>query len=868
MAEAKDTSKSAGNAGNGAASGGGVSSSADSHASAQPRGPVKLKNVWPIPVLVLATGMLVGGSALFIISRKQRPDPTLPFRAAVELVEKQQFEEGLEALNSKDVLRLVDFGPMTESERAQYHLSLARALFGTQAAKGMRVRENYRTIVDEFSEARKRGATLESADSVRLAESLLAIDEVEKALDVARSLPDADGGAAKRTRLIKMIIEHNLAADDRGGQGEAARKREAVTLELLASLVSDPELSNADKGWVLARQAELLLAMGRPEDAIDKLIRRIGLLRDVPHDQQGELYVLLGRAYFDSGQPAMASRQLEIADTLLQSSSQVRADMNVMLGRLAQDDKEYSLAKDRFAAVIAEFPNARALQRARLGIAEADAAMALQEKEHPDVEARERYAELVEEVNKSGTKAGVSKRDVFDSLMARFRERFDRVTEVGEDKQSALRYAEIAETLFKDSEVPPELLVAIGRTHRVLADDIMAQARAGKPEDFKVDDLDPTTRAEVKKRYMQAGEYLRRHAHAVAATDPSAYAQSLWLAADSFDLAGDLDEARKAFGQYADGASDNDPQKPAAKFRLALVFQARREYAAAIALYEQLAASRGAPGTNTQAGVWADQAIVPLAQCLFEDGNPANDADAERYLTSVVDGSSTMSPDAAAYRDALIQLGTMMYNAGKYPEAIGWLEQASNRYPDDRRVQSVRYRLADSHRLEAHRIGRALEGKLPQSQEQELKVMRVDHLRAAQALYQSVREALETREAHTLSGLEKVYIRNAYFYAGDCAFDLKDYDAAIAAYDAARLRYTDDPASLVAMAQIVSAYAAQGKWAQARTANERARQQLQRFPDEVWSRPDLPMEKRHWEQWLAARTLLEQAAQAEDGAGK
>jgi hypothetical protein len=72
------------------------------------------------------------------------------------------------------------------------------------------------------------------------------------------------------------------------------------------------------------------------------------------------------------------------------------------------------------------------------------------------------------------------------------------------------------------------------------------------------------------------------------------------------------------------------------------------------------------------------------------------------------------------------------------------------------------------------------------------------------------------------------------------------------------------------MSQIVSAYAAQEKWAEARTANERARQQLAKFPESVWQNPDLPMEKRHWEKWLEARTLIgQQSAGAEkDGQGE
>ena len=169
--------------------------------------------------------------------------------------------------------------------------------------------------------------------------------------------------------------------------------------------------------------------------------------------------------------------------------------------------------------------------------------------------------------------------------------------------------------------------------------------------------------------------------------------------------------------------------------------------------------------------------------------------------------------------------------------------------------------LADSHRREAVKIGKTLgTQRMPQAQTDLLERARVHHLRTARTLYDSVRAELKDKDARTLTKLERTQLRNAYFSIGDCAMEMKDYDAAIASYDEARLKYSDDPASLVAMAQIVSAYAAEGKWAEAKTANERARQQLNKFPESIWQTPDLPMEKRHWEAWLDARTLIAQQA--------
>src|SRR5262249_7365624 len=155
-----------------------------------------------------------------------------------------------------------------------------------------------------------------------------------------------------------------------------------------------------------------------------------------------------------------------------------------------------------------------------------------------------------------------------------------------------------------------------------MADHLMEQAKAavapGAGAEFSAKNLDPTTRAEVKQNYIIAGDYLRKHAQAVAATDLSASAASLWNAADSYDRAGDLEEARKAFSDYAQSASDTDPHKAEAKFRLAQVFQAKNppEYGAAASLYRSLYEAREPHDPSRNAGAWSDLAIVPLAQCL------------------------------------------------------------------------------------------------------------------------------------------------------------------------------------------------------------------------------------------------------------
>lgn len=922
-------------------------------------GEVKFKNVWPLPALLAGGALLVVGGAVFLMNRP-KPPGDIPLEQAKALVAERRFQEAIEKLNSKEVRNYIEYGSPDAEHLRAFYLARARAFEGAQQTLGLNRVENHKSIIEDYERAEKQVAEgsdreLAPSDVSRLVESLVALDQIDGEAGALRrigKLPETE--QPRKTRLTRLVVEHNLAIAP-SLRGELATKRSDQTLELLAGLAADPALSAADKAWVLARQGEMLISAGRPEEAINKLIRRVGLLKDVPREQQGELYVLLGKAYFQAEQPTNAMRQLEAADGLLEPASGLRADLGVMLGRLAQSgvapesggghgasendpNAMLEFAREKFEGVIGEFGAGKQYARAMLGAAEVEAAL-----RHDD-KSLEKYAELVSLVNSlgeagvhlrghgnaaaegseakshgdgqgvpvgepaagavapaehgaaekhgdekkpetvgHGAPAGashlparladkirprslgdVTRESVLTSLMQRYQERFD-----SGQRESSLRYADVAETLYKDSEVPPEVLLAIGKTHRALGESLMTQAReehaadtSKSGSDFSVEALDAATRAEVKKHFIVAGDYLRRHAKSVAATDPGASAASLWTAADSYDRAGDIDEAKKAFADYAEGASDSDANKPEAKFRLAQVFQAKREFVAAAALYQELVDARDPGNPSLNAGVMADKAVVPLARCMLSDNDPSNDEAAERLLQGVVEGSG-VGPDAMEYREALIELGESSYRRERFAQAIAWLEGVSKRYKDDRRIESIRYLLADSHRREAVRIGQTLAAqRLPQAQRDTLEAARADHLRSARILYEGVKVALERKGLRLRTNLEKIHLRNAYFYLGDCAMEMRDYDGAIAAYDEARKQYSDEPSSLVAMAQIVSAYAAQEKWAEARTANERARLQLAKFPESVWQNPDLPMEKRHWEKWLDARTLIGQQGQA------
>lgn len=450
--------------------------------------------------------------------------------------------------------------------------------------------------------------------------------------------------------------------------------------------------------------------------------------------------------------------------------------------------------------------------------------------------------------------AGGSRRDVTVALVgASLMDRYAERASSGEHTR-ALPYAMAAERLYRGTKTatPASVPLGIGASSRAEGMRILNEARTTPTGQLPIDQISPVTQAEAKKYLIEAGVAFRDHAAKVVVTDKGAFDESTWNSADCFDLAADRENAKMAFSAYIQSAASDDPRRPEARFRLAQTLQAERDYAAAAAGYRQLidAASAG------QSGPFADAAIVPLARCYLLDDKAENDAQAEQLLLGAVDGA-TVPPESEVYRSATVELGEMLHARGRYPEAIERLDEAVTRYPDHERFAVLVFKLADANRLSAAELGEELKQAKPQRDLEVLTVLREQRLQHAGQLFAKTIDLLAKKDRRKFTRMDKLAERNSTFALGDVAFEQGDFDRAITLYDAARQKYTGDPSSLVAMVQIVNCYVAQNKWSEAATANERARQQLASLPEDVWKSPDLPMERKHWERWLDASSLLD-----------
>lgn len=787
--------------------------------------------LWHVPVLVGSLVLLVAG-VVVAIRTAPKPDYEKLLASGESLVQAEKFDEALDHLNKK-VKPYYDRNRLSPEQGARFHLARARAVYLGQRHAGIDIEANARTVVAEYADA--HGVELEPRDTAYLADAHVTLGHLDLALGLANKLPDAS--REQRAAILKRIVVKQLATP---------KIDPAKLLQSLADFIQNPSVGPDDRAWALARQTDLLRRQGQTQTAVARLLQAMpGLVEHADPELLGDLYLTLGRAYVEVDALADATRQFQRAAALLVPTDERQAIIGVLLARIDEANGNVSEARQRYADTTERFNASPARLLALHGLGESEATLG----DH--AASLKAYGELVAALRQGTSHPEVSAEAVASSLLARSRGRFDAGVTA-----DALAYAELAERLFPADKSPPELVLALAQTHRRFADELLAPAEKSPSRIVGIGHIDPSVREDARAHLVAAGAYFKRHADLVGVADNDAFGRSLWLAADCLDRAGDPDQAIPLLTDFAKFFPD-DPLQPEARFRAAQGHQARGDYAVAAEIYQRLLDDAAAAplGGGSSAGPIADASVVPLAQCLLLDADPTNDTRADDLLEEVVQGRHG-GAESANFRDALVERATRRIAKGEFAPAIQSLEEAVDRFPNDPEIDTLRYRLGDAYRRDAEAITATLATALPDAQRQLLMRTREDRLRRGMSTYAAVERSLASRDPSSLNRLALIQLRNSSFYVADCAFDLRDFETAIRLYDAARERYPDDPASLVAMVQIVNAYVELGDLDRARTANERAANFYRSLPASVWSDPDLPMGRQEWGRWLESLNAL------------
>ncbi|MFI4856054.1 MAG: tetratricopeptide repeat protein [Phycisphaerales bacterium JB065] len=803
------------------------------------------RDLWQMPTLIGGLLLLAIGLTAWVNSAPE-PDFNAALDDVAKLIDEQRYDDAIAVLN--DPLGKYIYTPEAKPDDVmRYYLLSADALSSAQRLKGIADPRNHESVVEYYTEARDTYlAELNGQRKYNLAESQLALKRPDEAIATVLSIGDED--VELRHRLLKRLIDRAInPADDLISRAKG--------IELLATLRQDPLLATDDRLWTVARQTRLRLANGNYEEAIERLLPELQAMKTRQGHEAGHLFLLLGRAYYEMGLMEAAEGHLQRATSMLNVSDPLFGEAEVVLGRVAQVNGDVDIARDRFAGAAERFPQPSVAAEAYLGLAEIQAVQTQLD------EALMAYDRAIELVLRDPLQATITAEQIEESV----EQHFSRLDTEG-DFANALRFALRIERLH-ENQAPPSAVARIAYAHQKLAASLLEGVETtvdGLPDFASVD---PVTLEQARSNYYRAAMEFRRHARMMTLIDPDASALSLWEAAVCFDLAGDQDRARGAFTEYVQTRTGGDPRWVEAKYRLARTNQARGEYDSAIELYEDILA-------NHATTEMAYTSYVPLAQCYMLRGGERAVEQAESRLRAVVEGR-VLSPDAPEYRDALVELGLLYRRTGRYEESIERLTAAIDLEPRLSEDLRVLLALADASRLSAADITDALQVRLPQSETDRLLRLKEARLGEALDLYDSVHAMIDSGDPSRRSELDKVRLRNAMLYRGDCAFDLakhhendsflseRYYTEAIRHYAAAAQRYPNDPSSLVAMVQIVNCHAAMGRWQEARTAHERARARLAELPEQAFERGEVPMSRAHWENWLSTSIQLDQRSSAE-----
>jgi tetratricopeptide (TPR) repeat protein len=271
------------------------------------------------------------------------------------------------------------------------------------------------------------------------------------------------------------------------------------------------------------------------------------------------------------------------------------------------------------------------------------------------------------------------------------------------------------------------------------------------------------------------------------------------------------DEAIAAF-QECISAFPKDPAAYHARLFASRAYLEKNDLAQAKAM---LQANLHHESLTPRSDVWRES--------LFAMGRLLHDEGLSRLLSQNIAEKNAIS-EAAALESAHATL----------QEALRYLREAVERYPEDRSATLARLQLAEAHRQAARLPLARLQNETIESRRAALNAQAQQELKAALTTYEELTALLNRRgDVAPLSAVEQSILRNAYFARGGVLYDLGEFEQAIQAYSTATNRYQNEPAAVEAYVQIASCYRRLNKPLEARGTIEQAKIVIDRMPSDA-----------------------------------
>lgn len=762
-----------------------------------------LSHLWQLPLFVLSI-LLFGYAAYRFID--PRPGMTLADKMDIArvLVQEHRPEAAIDYLNKL----LATESPKLETPmQGEIHLMLAQSLEEGQKQKHLSIPTNHVQIIEQTRLAMAMGIKPNGDIHRRLGSSYEALDKPIEALANFRQAMTLD--PKLEPALLRKVAELQL---DQNQIGPAEGS--------LAGYLALPGLSDSERVWAIGRKAQILVDRGSFDQAQTLLSDALRLASDTV--TQGELNYWLGYCHWKLGEDAESERLVRLSRDQLTVRSDLDGDACHILGRILQARQDAAGAISYYEIAMTSHPNSKLMSANRLGRGVCRIMLGQDEPGMNDLQAV--TLELLDKPTKSRLKPDAIEGIKLAETLLTARGNLKATLELMNYEQQL------------DPEPPAGFFARLAMVFEKRSDQLGQATHSMKlPDRLRAEQ-------EARESRVKAGDALVAYSRMLTVTDDKKYGEAMWHGIDLYEQANDSPRVINALELFVAERPD-DKLAPDALLRLGRAYQASGQLDKAIASYQRTQFRYGK-------SLAASKSAVPLAQAYISLG-PDSYGKAENVLKSVINDNPQITPEAEEFRSALLELGQLYYRTGRFEESIVRMEEWTQRYPGDPRVQQLLFLMADAYRKSASQLDVKLVAADPNAgavDATEAESARRTRLGKAKDLYDRVIEM--GRDQEPSDPLQKLYIKLSYFYRADCLYDLGQYEQAIKLYDAAAFRYQNDPSALAAYVQIVNAYCALGKLEEAKTANERAKVVLRRMPPEAFQDGSFSMPKAYWEQWL------------------
>lgn len=244
----------------------------------------------------------------------------------------------------------------------------------------------------------------------------------------------------------------------------------------------------------------------------------------------------------------------------------------------------------------------------------------------------------------------------------------------------------------------------------------------------------------------------------------------------------------------------------------------------------------------------AYQARIDCAKANWHQGNTKR---AEQLLRDNIVGSS-LKPTSPEWKDSLFELGMLLHETGQHEEAIGTLEEAIERYPQDRHRLVAQYEIGESYRRWAKDTLDSAAQARTTSERQKRQRLGTDRLTTALRHFEEVQVSI-TFKTHDLRNdpLMGTMLRNCYMLEGTVLFDLGRYKEAIEAFSNVASLYPDDPFVLETFVQIANCWRRLDRVDNARGAVQQAKIALEGLPTDADFTGSTALNRDEWRLLLA-----------------